>query len=99
MKTIFPLYKVKPVSVGTSCGGTFVASDKLQTFSTPNWPENYPNNQDCFWIIRPDGDKEFDISLSEGRTELDLDFVQVRKRNYHSSAIGGSENNFKSLEH
>ena len=61
-----------------SCGETFVASDKLQTFSTPSWPDNYPNNQNCYWIIDADGSgKLFELNVGQGQTEPNLDYVEV----------------------
>ena len=61
-----------------TCGETFVASDELQTVSTPNWPENYPPNQDCYWIIKSNGGKAIEVILNPGKTEEDEDFVEVK---------------------
>jgi len=60
-----------------TCGETFVSSDNRQSFSSPNWPDSYPANQDCYWIIKSDAGKSFDVTLNQGRTEPDLDFVEV----------------------
>ena len=61
-----------------TCGETLVASNELQTFSTPYWPDNYPNNQDCYWIINADGSgKPFELNVGQGQTELNFDFVEV----------------------
>jgi len=60
-----------------TCGEIFVASNHVQSFSTPNWPETYPDNQDCHWIIRSDGINEFDVMLNQGETQPDFDYVEV----------------------
>jgi len=60
-----------------TCGGKFSASNKHQYISTPNWPDNYPTNQDCYWIIESEGGRGFDVILHQGQTELGFDFVEV----------------------
>ena len=60
------------------CGETFFASDELQTVSTPNWPEHYPSNQDCYWIIKSDGGKLVEVILYPGKTESEEDFVEAK---------------------
>ena len=60
------------------CGETFFASDELQTVSSPNWPERYPPNQDCYWIIKSDGRKLIEVILNPGKTESEEDFVEVK---------------------
>ena len=61
-----------------TCGETFVAFDEVQSFSTPNWPNYYPDNQDCYWLIRSDEGRWFDVTLNEGQTESEFDFIEVR---------------------
>ena len=46
--------------------------------STPNWPENYPPNQDCYWIIKSNGGKAIEVILNPGKTEAEEDFVEVK---------------------
>ena len=60
------------------CGETFVASDELQTVSTPNWPENHPPNQDCYWILKSDGGKPIETFLNAGKMKSEEDFVEVK---------------------
>ena len=60
-----------------SCGGTFVASNELQTF-TPNWPDNSPNNQDCYWKINADR-RPFKLIVSQEQYEPNFNFVEVRR--------------------
>ena len=55
-----------------------MSSNVPQNFSTSNWPNSYPAGQDCHWIIDPDDENEFDVILSQGETEADFDFIEVR---------------------
>ena len=71
--------RFRSISSLVSCGGNFVASDELQTFSTPNWPDNYPSNQDCFWVINEDGSGiAFELIVGQGQIKPNSDFVAVR---------------------
>ncbi|XP_066488058.1 astacin-like metalloendopeptidase [Tiliqua scincoides] len=55
------------------CGGTF--TDASGAITSPDFPERYPKNQDCLWIIRaPIGSK---ISLTMSSFELE-DSVNCR---------------------
>ena len=65
------------IFLGINCGGNFVSSDNLQIISTSNQLNNYPNNQNCYWIINPNDGKEFEVILSDGETERNVDFVEV----------------------
>jgi len=78
--TFVPLYFIILIFSAT-CGENFYVSDQLQNFSTSNWPDSHPANQDCYWIIQPDGNKGFDINLSEGKTQIEFDFVEVKFTN------------------
>jgi len=60
-----------------TCGEIFVTSNNVQNFSTPNWPEPYPDNQDCHWIISSDGRIEFDVTVNQGEIQPDYDYVEV----------------------
>jgi len=78
----------------------FVASDEVQSFSTPNYPDSYPPNQDCYWIIHSEEGKEFDVFLSQGETESENDFVEVRAFLLHPFFClkhGYSENSRKEI--
>ena len=55
-----------------------MSSNVPQNFSSSNWPNSYPAGQDCYWIIHSNGGKEFDIILSQGETEADFDFIEVK---------------------
>ncbi|XP_034427678.1 cubilin [Hippoglossus hippoglossus] len=45
-----------------SCGGMLMAGETPGFFYSPGWPEDYPLNQECTWLIRsPDSIVEFNI--------------------------------------
>ena len=35
----------------SECGGARTADDTLQYITTPNWPDRYPENTTCVWVI------------------------------------------------
>ena len=59
-------------------GKTFVASDELQMVSTPNWPQSYPSNLDCYWIIKSNGGKLIEVIINAGKMKSKEDFVEVK---------------------
>ncbi|KAF0028409.1 hypothetical protein F2P81_019496 [Scophthalmus maximus] len=45
-----------------ACGGVLIAGETPGFFFSPGWPEEYPNDQECTWLIRsPDSIVEFNI--------------------------------------
>ncbi|XP_069751432.1 embryonic protein UVS.2-like isoform X7 [Narcine bancroftii] len=44
------VYKVNKLYNCDTCG--FMLTSKSGSFTSPNFPKNYPNNADCIWIIR-----------------------------------------------
>ena len=63
-----------------TCGDAFVASNDLQMFSTLNWPETYPANQECFWIVKPDRGNYLKVTLNQGEIDSESDFVEVKNK-------------------
>jgi len=63
-----------------TCGGNFLVSDDKQAFSTPNWPNNYPANQDCYWVINPVERKYLEVTLQTGETKdmLNVKWVRIK---------------------
>ncbi len=48
------------------------------SFSTPNWPNNYPNNAFCTWKIVVPEAETVELNFSpEAQTEPNRDFVLV----------------------
>ncbi|XP_021476232.2 cubilin [Oncorhynchus mykiss] len=68
-----------------ACGGSIVLSDSDPPgyITSPNYPQNYPQNMDCIWVITvPNGesvqidfDNEFDI---EPTSNCFYDYVELR---------------------
>ena len=60
-----------------SCGQTdFTAQDDEQEFTSPNYPNNYPNNANCRWNINTSG-KSAQISFTNFATEAEYDEVKL----------------------
>ena len=60
-----------------SCGQTdFTAQDDEQEFTSPNYPNNYPNNANCRWNINASG-KSAEISFTNFATEAEYDEVKL----------------------
>nr|XP_042896535.1 cubilin [Parasteatoda tepidariorum] len=71
------------------CGGRIVANSN-STISSPGYPNNYPTNMDCQWIIVPDGGETV-VVFSDLRLENDCnkDYVIVRNGYHFNSPIIG----------
>ena len=60
-----------------SCGQTdFTAQDDEQEFTSPNYPNNYPNDAYCRWNINAGG-KSVQISFADFTTEDGYDKVAL----------------------
>lgn len=44
-----------PTILPGACGGSLMTADTPQFFYSPNYPNNYPLDQDCTWLIRSPG--------------------------------------------
>ena len=45
-----------------ACGGALMPGDTPRFMFSPGWPEVYPLNQECTWVIRsPDSTVEFNL--------------------------------------
>uniref|UniRef100_A0A3Q3W0B5 Cubilin n=1 Tax=Mola mola TaxID=94237 RepID=A0A3Q3W0B5_MOLML len=45
-----------------ACGGIIMTEETPSFLFSPGWPENYPSNQECTWLIRsPDSTVEFNL--------------------------------------
>nr|XP_053634327.1 cubilin-like [Cherax quadricarinatus] len=45
------------------CGGVIAVTNKYQTITTPNYPDNYPENSLCIWNIYSRTEKDYDQIL------------------------------------
>lgn len=58
-----------PTITPGACGGLLMTGETPGFFYSPGWPENYPPNQECTWLIRsPDSTVEVNFLL------LDLEY-------------------------
>lgn len=50
------------VCLSGACGGLLLIGNSPGFLFSPGWPENYPPNQECTWLIRaPDSIVEFNF--------------------------------------
>jgi len=60
-----------------SCGGTLTASGTAGTFTSPNFPNNYPDRLNCVWHISADAGKIIELTVTafavEGHRQCDYD--------------------------
>uniref|UniRef100_A0A3Q3BFJ4 CUB and zona pellucida-like domains 1, tandem duplicate 1 n=1 Tax=Kryptolebias marmoratus TaxID=37003 RepID=A0A3Q3BFJ4_KRYMA len=69
-----------------SCGGYFYGSSG--TFSSPNYPNHYPNNADCIWYIRPNR-QIVELKFFNVNTECSYDDIYVYDGSYTGSRLLG----------
>ena len=58
------------------CGGNFTGTSGI--ISSPNYPDLYPVNLTCLWLITVDGDGMIELTLQTFHLETDFDFLRVR---------------------
>lgn len=51
------------------CGGVEITS--------PNFPNNYPNSDQCQWFLHSPTDKELNVYIQSFDTELDFDILRL----------------------
>ena len=54
------------------------ASSQSKTFSSPNYPSNYPNNLDVTWEITASPGYAIKLTFNPFYTETCCDYVQVK---------------------
>nr|XP_002737503.1 PREDICTED: cubilin-like [Saccoglossus kowalevskii] len=57
------------------CGGTF--NSDMGVIATPNYPDHYPGNQDCYYYIRVSDGLLIQLEFILFNTEYEHDFVSV----------------------
>ncbi|CAK8672556.1 scavenger receptor cysteine-rich domain-containing protein DMBT1-like [Clavelina lepadiformis] len=77
--------------VSGQCEETLTAVPAAQTFTSPGYPSNYPNNLDCTYIIEAvnDGD-QVEVAFIEILTENCCDYIIVRDGKTSDSPIVGN---------
>ncbi|TRY83790.1 hypothetical protein DNTS_035361, partial [Danionella cerebrum] len=62
-------------STSGPCGGKF--NDRSGTFTSPRYPNNYPNNADCTWIIQSPENTNVLLAFNNLELESCCDFIRV----------------------
>lgn len=93
-------FELRYRSVDIQCGGQFTAPTGV--IHSPNYPNNYPNNQDCEWLIQVDRNHlvnltftDFDLERTGNCTD---DYVRV-SFNQSCKYLVGKNHRFKYLRH
>ncbi|XP_038044613.1 tolloid-like protein 1 [Patiria miniata] len=64
--------------VNTTCGENIqLKSDGEVTITSPRYPQNYPNNYQCDWIVSIDAGQRIGISFETLDLEPDADFLEI----------------------
>ncbi|NXC37645.1 ENTK Enteropeptidase, partial [Penelope pileata] len=76
-------------SVPTDCGGLVELSEPNSTFSSENFPNNYPNQAFCVWYLNAEEGKNIQLHFQVFELENIYDVVEVRDgRGSDSSLLG-----------
>lgn len=73
-KSIYCLF-LKSVFLTALCGGNITAMNG--TIYSPGYPDEYPNFQDCFWLVRVPPGNGIYINFTVLQTEPIYDFITV----------------------
>ena len=65
------------ISTAKNCGAPALAVPLPQRLITPGYPNDYPDNLDCMWVIRSRDFTQIQLNISSGETEKVHDYVQV----------------------
>ena len=62
------------------CGSTIYVNTSVQEITSPDYPNNYPNNSNCEWILEPQTQQtHIRIGFVAFNTERNFDFLKVSK--------------------
>ncbi|XP_042644221.1 enteropeptidase [Tyto alba] len=75
--TVIPTVTTVP-SVPTDCGGTVELWEPNSTFSSENFPNNYPNQAYCVWYLHAEKGKNIQLHFQVFDLENIHDVVEVR---------------------
>jgi len=67
----------KGQSSSDTCGYTSFLTSSWQNISTPNWPNNYPNNARCEWRFSVSEPNLVEMIIHRGNTEDCCDYIEV----------------------
>ncbi|KAM5281293.1 enteropeptidase [Ctenodactylus gundi] len=72
------LVPTSPPELPTDCGGPFELWEPNSTFSSPNFPNNYPNQAFCVWNLNAQEGKNIQLHFQEFDLENIEDVVEIR---------------------
>ncbi|KAK2886327.1 cubilin [Channa argus] len=80
------------INATTDCGQTFTSP--TGSFSSPNYPDNYPNNRDCIFKIIVELNMQIMLNFTHFELEgsppsCSFDFVEIRDGGYETSPLIG----------
>uniref|UniRef100_A0A8C3KHB0 Enteropeptidase n=1 Tax=Calidris pygmaea TaxID=425635 RepID=A0A8C3KHB0_9CHAR len=75
--TVIPVATTVP-SVPTDCGGPVELWEPNNTFSSENFPKNYPNQAFCVWYLNAENGKNIQLHFQVFDLENIYDVVEVR---------------------
>eukprot|EP00058_Branchiostoma_floridae_P010033 XP_002595521.1 hypothetical protein BRAFLDRAFT_69073 [Branchiostoma floridae] len=77
-----------PPTCAAECGGQF--SDPSGTLLSPNYPNDYPHNQNCYYTIAAAPGNYLELTVRAFRTESTHDVLQIRDGGDSSATLIGS---------
>ncbi|XP_078494023.1 dorsal-ventral patterning tolloid-like protein 1 [Ciona intestinalis] len=81
------------VTPARTCDFNYVATTTSQPITSPGYPNNYPNNENCFWLITASDGMKIQLNLITFETELNADFLTISNGNTNLAKLSGSYSN------
>nr|XP_026694939.1 cubilin isoform X5 [Ciona intestinalis] len=81
------------VTTASSCGFNAVATSTSQPITSPNYPNNYPNNADCTWTITASDGMRIQLNLISFSTERGYDYLTISSDGRQLARISGIYSN------
>nr|XP_026694940.1 CUB and sushi domain-containing protein 1 isoform X6 [Ciona intestinalis] len=76
-----------------TCGFNAVATSTSQLITSPNYPNNYPNNANCTWTITASDGMRIQLNLHRFKTERNYDYLTIFSNGRQLTRISGSYSN------
>ncbi|XP_069122184.1 cubilin-like [Argopecten irradians] len=87
-------FQLQFTEVSVTCGGSLYLTNGVTSgyFTSPNYPENYPHNVDCTWIITAPSSESIQLDFVdnfyiEDHNQCQFDYVEVRDGGTINSVI------------
>ncbi|KAM4689065.1 cubilin [Discoglossus pictus] len=79
------------INASTACDVDFIEASGV--FTSPNYPNNYPNNRECVYTITVEMNKQILLNITNFRlstsTNCDKDYMEIRDGGYKTSPLLG----------